>query len=73
MVNQLPNADRIQGVQLEAGPTPDRSIVRMQYTDAQSRWHDLRMGFLDAMYLLNLLRAIQLDEGFEMPDDPREG
>jgi hypothetical protein len=28
------------------------------------------MPFLDAMYLLNLLRAIQRDGDFQMPEDP---
>lgn len=62
---------RIQGAEFERGPTPDSSSVHIQYTDPEGSWHDLRTGFLDAMYLLNLLRAVQLDAGFEMPVDPR--
>jgi hypothetical protein len=44
----------------------------VQYTDvgAADSWQELSMSFLDGMYLLNLLRAIQRGESFQMPEDP---
>lgn len=65
-------ADRIHGATLQPGHDPRTSTCHIQYTDAQGRLVDLSMPFLDAMYLLNLLRSMQLTVGFEMPEDPRQ-
>lgn len=69
-VNKLPEVGRIQGVQLTKGPDPKQSTIDLQYTDPAGRWHEVTMPFLDGMYLLNLLRAVQIDMGFDMPFEP---
>ena len=71
MVTTLPPVGRIQGAQLQPSQTPEASSVRIEYSDRSGLRHALTMPFLDAMYLLNLLKSIQLDAGYEMPDDPR--
>lgn len=70
-VTSLPIVDRIQGAKTEEGTADRPRWVDVQYTDHTGQWHELRMPFLGAMYLLNILRAIQLDVGFESPPDPR--
>lgn len=63
MVNKLPPVGRIQGaVHVMADPL-ESSHVQIQYTDDQDAWHEMSVPFLDAMYLLNLLKASQLDAG----------
>ncbi len=71
MVNQLPDVGRIQGGDLQPGPSPEKSVVHIEYAAVDGSHHEVRMGFLDAMYLLNILKATQQDSGFQMPDDPR--
>lgn len=71
-VNRLPDVDRIQGGMAEGSTPGDPERVVVQYTDHKGQWHELRIQFLDAMYLLNILKSIQLDVGYQMPDDPRE-
>lgn len=70
MVNQLPVVGRIQGLSLEGDQTPKGSRIRLQYTDPVGQWHETVMPFLDAMYLLNMLKAVQIDVGYSMPEDP---
>ena len=70
MVNQLPAVGRIQGLSLVRYESPQDATVKLQYTDHDDGWHETQMSFLDAMYLLNLLKAVQKDTGFEMPDEP---
>lgn len=69
-VNALPAVDRIQGAVRTEGFDVKRLSVSIQYTDRSKSWHELRMPFLDAMYLLNLLKAMQQDVGYHMPEDP---
>jgi hypothetical protein len=69
-VNKLPDVGRIQGLTRTAGFDVPRIVVSLQYTDRSNGWHEVEMPFLDAMYLLNLLKAMQQDVGFAMPDDP---
>ncbi len=71
-VRTLPSVDLIRGVRIEGDGTPGGSRVIAQYTDHTDEWFEVQMSFLDAMYLLNLLRAIQEDIGYVMPDDPFE-
>lgn len=70
MVNRLPDVGRIQGLALLGDLTPKGSRLSLQYTDDAGAWHETEMSFLDGMYLLNLLKAAQIDLGFSMPDDP---
>ncbi len=71
-VQTLPAVDRIRGATQEGNGMPDGTQVTVQYTDHTDEWFEVQMPFLDAMYLLNLLRAIQEDIGYVMPDDPFE-
>ena len=72
MSNRLPDVGRIGGAVVSGGPAPETATIQIQYTDQQGQWHELHMPFLDGMYLLNCLKAIQLQTGFQMPDDPRQ-
>jgi len=69
MLNQLPDVGRIQGASLR-GQNPKNSTILLQYTDNEENWQEVRMPFLDGMYLLNLLKALQIEMGFDMPEDP---
>lgn len=69
-VNVLPAVGRIQGLTRSEGFDVPKIAVQLQYTDRSNGWHQVEMPFLDAMYLLNLLKALQQDVGFSMPDDP---
>lgn len=66
----LPSVGQVQGAQFLPAKTPKESWVIAQYTDHKGKWNQLNLPFLDAMYLLNLLKAVQLQSGFKMPDDP---
>ncbi len=69
-VHKLPVVDRIRGATQQGDGTPDGTQVTVQYTDHINEWFEFQMSFLDAMYLLNILRAIQEDIGYAMPDAP---
>lgn len=71
-VNELPSAGRIRGIMLIPAPAPKDAKVQLQYTDPEEEWHQMTMPFLDAMYLLNLLKAMQIESGFQMPESPLE-
>jgi len=71
-VRKLPVVDRIQGVSQLGNGMPHGTEVTVQYTDHTDEWFEVQMSFLDAMYLLNCLRAVQEDIGYVMPDDPFE-
>lgn len=62
--------DRIFGGRLSFGPDGKPEAVQIQF-DARGARHCLDLPFLDAMFLWSMLRAIQLDTEFPMPDDPR--
>jgi hypothetical protein len=67
------NADRILGTQLVTDRTrrPEWVDLHFQSADAEYPFHLLRMPFLDAMFLLSCLKSMQLDLGWDFPDDPR--
>lgn len=71
-VNKLPAVGRIQGLARTDGFDVPNIQVSLQYTDRSNGWHEVEMPFLDAMYLLNLLKAMQQDVGYAMPEDPFE-
>lgn len=71
-VNKLPGVGRIQGLARTEGFDVPNIQVSLQYTDRSNGWHEVEMPFLDAMYLLNLLKAMQQDVGYAMPEDPFE-
>jgi hypothetical protein len=70
MVNILPDANRIQGILFQPAQTPNDAQLQLQYTSADGKWHQVTMPFLDAMYLLSLLKGVQAETGFRIPDDP---
>jgi hypothetical protein len=47
---------------------PESVLVLAMTTEKLQR---LDLSFRDAMFLLSVLRAMQLDTGFQLPDDPR--
>ena len=69
-VNLLPIVGRIQGAMLVPAKTPQENWVTIQYLDPQDKLHQMNVPFLDAMYLLNLLKAVQSQSSYKMPDDP---
>jgi hypothetical protein len=69
--NELPDVRRIEGALLVPASTPKESFVRIVYSDKQNDRYQVTMPFLDAMYLLNVLKAMQMDSGFRMPDNPK--
>jgi len=68
--NQLPAVGRIQILTRSEGFDYQRMAVTLKYTDRSNGWHQVEMPFLDAMYLLNLLKAMQQDVGYALPEDP---
>ena len=64
-VTKLPDVGRIQGFALQKSTTAALSTAAVQYTDRNGQWYELKMPFLDALYLLNLLEAASADSGFD--------
>lgn len=60
----------ILGAQLRFSPTGKPDAVAVQFDSHMGR-HAVEFGFLDAMFLLSLLKSIQLDTDTPFPDDPR--
>lgn len=67
------NADHILGAVLvtDNQGRPEWVDVQFQTADGEYPFQQVRMEFLNAMFLFSCLRAIQLETGFKMPDDPR--
>lgn len=70
-INVLPAVGRIQGASGPNQYSGQSDMMQIQYTDHSGSWHQIDMNMGDAMYLLCLLRSIQLDCGIDLPDDPR--
>lgn len=65
-LNVLPLVARMEGVRLEPhGPQIKAAEVIAQYTDEAGQWHELRMPYLDGMYLLELLAAVAGKTGYQ--------
>ena len=68
------NADRILGAQLVTDAKGRPEWVDLQYQTADGEpFQQVRMDFLNAMFLLSCLKSIQLDLDWPFPDDPRGG
>ena len=67
-INQLPRVKRMRGAQI----THDMEAVNIQYDDEKGTIHELTMQLDDALYLLSILKAMQLDLDIPFPDDPRD-
>jgi len=69
----LPPVGRIQGVELRREAPPQGSAVSVQYSshnrDAIGDY-ELVIPYLDALYLLNALRAIEDQSGFGKLSEP---
>ena len=61
---------QIRGGLLETDKRGTPKAVAVHFAGPQGP-HELRIGFGDAMYLLSMLKAIQLDLDIPFPDDPR--
>lgn len=67
-INQLPRVKRMRGAQITHG----MEAVNIQYDDEHGRIHELTMRLDDALYLLSILKAMQLNLDIPFPDDPRD-
>lgn len=67
-ISQLPRVKRIRGAQITHG----MEAVNIQYDDEPGRIHELTMRLDDALYLLSILKAMQLNLDIPFPDDPRD-
>lgn len=69
MPKELPDVDLIQGALYEG----DRASghIEMRYTDPDKNEYSLRIPLAQALYLLSVLKATQLNLGIPFPDDPR--
>jgi hypothetical protein len=66
------HADRMSGVQLSYDIQRRPEWVDIQWqSGTDKRFHQLQMDFPNALRLLSMLKAMQLDSGVEFPDDPR--
>lgn len=65
-ITQLPDADRIEGISLVRGLSPQASHLKLQYRNAHTGLCEVQMPLLDAMYLLNLLEALSKENGLEI-------
>lgn len=64
-ITQLPDADRMEGIALHPGPTPQTTHVSIQYRNSHTGWCEVKMPLLDALYLLNQLEALSADHGYD--------
>jgi hypothetical protein len=68
-MNQLLDVGRITGVHVRAeGREIDQLFVHLQYFDRSNELHELKISVPDAMYLMNILKAVQRQYGIRMPD-----
>src|SRR5690606_8221462 len=67
-VNILPTVSEMMG----AGISYGHKAVGIQYKGKSGQWHQLDMTLGDAMYLLSILKGIQLNLDIPFPDDPRD-
>ena len=67
---QAERADRILGarVELDAQGRPDQVAIQFQTT---AGFRELGMDFVEALFILSVLKCIQLDTRTNFPDDPR--
>jgi hypothetical protein len=67
-INILPAVGEMMGASINNG----HQAVNLQYKDKAGQWHQLDMSLGDAMYLLSILKAMQLNLDIPFPDDPRD-
>ncbi|MEQ9637109.1 MAG: hypothetical protein RLW68_13595 [Devosia marina] len=67
-INILPAVGKMMGASINYG----HQAVGIQYKDKSGQLHQLNMPLGDAMYLLSILKATQLNLDIPFPDDPRD-
>ncbi|KFC69559.1 hypothetical protein FF80_01367 [Devosia sp. LC5] len=67
-INILPAVGEMMGVRISYG----HEAVGIQYKDKSGQWQQLDMALGDAMYLLSILKGMQLSLDIPFPDDPRD-
>lgn len=67
-INQLPRVKRMRGAQIPHG----MEAVNIHDDDEHGRIHEIAMRLDDALYLLSILKAMQLNLDIPFPDDPRD-
>ena len=67
-INILPAVGEMMGASINYG----HQAVGVQYKDKSGQLHQLNMPLGDAMYLLSILKATQLNMDIPFPDDPRD-
>ncbi len=67
-INILPAVGEMMGASVNYG----HQAVGIQYKDKSGQLHQLDMQLGDAMYLLSILKATQLNLDIPFPDDPRD-
>lgn len=67
------NADRILGIRVsvDAKGRPEAVDLQYQTADGDQPFREVRMDFVNALFLLSALKSMQLDSGYPFPDDPR--
>lgn len=70
-ISRLPDVGRILGLQSSGGSDLRKGRISLQYEDVQGRLQLIEMSLGEALYLLSLLKATQLNLGIPFPDDPR--
>lgn len=60
------------GKMLGGGISYSLEAVNIQYEDDKGRIHEVTMKLGDALYLLSILKAMQLNLDIPFPDDPRD-
>lgn len=68
IISYLPRVKRIRGAEI----THASEAVNIQYDDENGRIQELAMNMGDALYLLSILKAMQLNLDIPFPDDPRD-
>jgi hypothetical protein len=68
LVNVLPTVGKVMGANVSFG----HDAVGIQYKDKSDRWYQLNMTMGDALYLLSILKSMQLNFDIPFPDDPRD-
>lgn len=67
-IKRLPAVKTMNGV----AANESYSEIEIQYEDIEKNWCELSMPLGDAMYLLSLLKSIQLTLDIPFPEDPRD-
>lgn len=64
----VPSVGEMKGIDFDYG----HGGLGIQYLDKSGNWHQLDMTLGDAMFLLSMLKKLQLDLDIPFPDDPRD-